>query len=40
MVINNCALVIGGIATMFCPFCKSYALLVIYACIFGLCIGR
>ena len=40
LMINNISLIIGGLATMFCPFCNSYTQLVIYSCVFGLCIGE
>ena len=40
LLINNIALIIGGVATILCPFFKSYVALVIYACVFGMCIGK
>ena len=38
--INNISLIIGGIATIACPFCDEYYLLVAYSCVFGLAIGK
>lgn len=39
LMINNISLIIGGIATILCPFCTTYVLLVLYACVFGMCIA-
>ncbi len=39
LIINNCALLIGGIATCLCPFCLNYGLLATYSFVFGCCIG-
>ena len=40
LMINNVALIVGGIATILCPFCNTYVLLAMYASVFGLCIGE
>ena len=40
LLINNCALVIGGVMTMLCPFCLTYPLLGTYSFVFGSCIGK
>ncbi|XP_052255650.1 monocarboxylate transporter 12-B-like isoform X2 [Dreissena polymorpha] len=37
--INNVALIVGGVFTMFVPLYKAYAMIITYAVIFGLCIG-
>lgn len=39
LVVNNIALILGGGATMLCPFCTSYALLATYSFVFGCCIA-
>ncbi|XP_074652406.1 monocarboxylate transporter 12-like [Tubulanus polymorphus] len=39
LLINNVALVIGGVATVLVPFCVNYPLLTVYACVFGMCIA-
>ena len=39
LIINNCALILGGVSTMLCPYCTSYNLLSIYAMVFGASIG-
>ena len=36
----NTALTICGVATALCPLCSNYPLLVVYACVFGLFIGK
>ena len=40
VVINNCALIVGGGATIVCPFCQTFPLLAVYALVFGCCIGK
>ncbi|ELT97508.1 hypothetical protein CAPTEDRAFT_171008 [Capitella teleta] len=35
LVINNVALMMGGLATILCPFCYNYAMLAIYSAVFG-----
>ncbi len=40
LMINNLALVIGGVATMCAPFCNSYGMMAAYAFVFGACIGK
>lgn len=39
LMINNCALVIGGVTTMLSPFCITYPLLGAYSFVFGSCIA-
>ncbi|XP_023213095.1 uncharacterized protein LOC111615885, partial [Centruroides sculpturatus] len=38
--INNCALVLGGVATAISPFINNYYLLILYCAIFGFSIGK
>ena len=38
--VNNVALTVGGIVTMLTPLFPSYNMLMVYACIFGLAIGK
>ena len=40
LVINNCALILGGGATIMCPFCQTFPLLATYGFVFGCCIGE
>jgi len=40
LVINNVALTVGGLATAFVPYFNTFTLLVIYSCVFGLCMGN
>lgn len=40
LMLYNVALTICGVATALCPLCYNYPLLVIYACVFGLFIGK
>lgn len=40
LALYNTALTICGVATALCPLCSSYPLLVLYACVFGLFIGK
>ena len=39
LLLNNLALVIAGVATFLCPLCYSFALLAVYAAVFGCGIG-
>ena len=39
LLINNLALVVGGISTTMVPLCTHYWMLATYASIFGMCIG-
>ncbi|XP_064650892.1 monocarboxylate transporter 12-like isoform X2 [Lineus longissimus] len=39
LIINNTALLIGGICTMLVPFCFNYTLLAVYSVVFGMCIA-
>jgi hypothetical protein len=39
LIINNVALMMGGIATVLCPFCYNYAMLATYSAVFGSGIG-
>lgn len=39
LLINNVALIVGGLSTMAVPFLDEYWMLVAYATVFGLCIG-
>lgn len=40
LLLYNTALTICGIATALCPLCSTYPLLVLYACVFGVFIGK
>ena len=40
LLLYNSALTICGVATALCPLCFNYPLLVVYACVFGLFIGK
>ena len=40
LLINNVALIVGGLATIACPFCDTFPLLVVYCSIFGVCMGK
>ena len=40
IIINAVALVVGGVATLFVPFYRYYAVLICYALLFGFCIGE
>ena len=40
LLINNVALLLGGIATILCPFAVNYPLLCVYSAVFGWCIGK
>ena len=40
LLINNLALIVGGIFTMFCTYFTSYAMLAVYSCCFGISIGE
>ena len=40
LIVNNCALIVGGVATLFCPWMKSYELLGPYSFVFGVSVGR
>ena len=39
LLLNNLALVIAGVATFLCPLCYNFALLAVYAAVFGCGIG-
>ena len=38
--ITNMALIIGGVSTMLCPFCTTFALRALYSVIYGMSTGR
>lgn len=40
LMINNGALALGGLATILVPFLNSHALFIIYACVFGISVGK
>lgn len=40
LIVNNVALVLAGGATVALPFCDSHYLLVTFAAVFGLCVGK
>ena len=40
LLVNNLCLIVGGLATIACPFCTNFALLAAYSVIFGSCIGN
>ena len=40
LMLYNTALTICGVATAVCPLCYNFPLLVVYACVFGLFIGK
>lgn len=40
LMLYNTALTICGIGTALCPLCSTYPLLVLYACVFGVFIGK
>ena len=40
LIINNVALIMGGVATILCPFCFNYGLLATYSAVFGSGIGK
>ena len=39
IVINSVALLLGGITTVFVPNYKSFGLMIVYCCIFGIALG-
>lgn len=40
LVLNNIALIIAGGSTVALPFCESYALQILFAAAFGVCVGK